>query len=148
MAAASLVPVPVVTVVSVQHGRPLWRIPVTPGTVVDLEYTNSLYRAPTTERFVVTGGLLRLVEISSTSEAVLEYLALDPPYVRRDGRIVAHRPGPLFAELTIRIGQTGQQRLTVAGRQLPLYQVGVGEAVRVRVDRIPRLRALAGGIAR
>ncbi|MDQ7858498.1 MAG: hypothetical protein QN174_03140 [Armatimonadota bacterium] len=126
-----------------ESAQPLWRIPARPGTVVDLDYTNSIYRAPVTERFVVTGALLRLVEVSTTSEAVLHYLALDPPYRRRGDRLVVERPGPMFAELTIRIGQAGRQRLVVDGRTVPIHEVGVGEAVRVTVTRIPRLRALA-----
>jgi hypothetical protein len=139
-AAAWLVwPVQVLRIVHVETRRLAWRVPVHNGTLIDLEYTNSLFLAPTTERFVVLNGLLRLTEISSTSQAVLEYLALEPPYERRGDRVVAKRPGLFFEELPIRIGQTGQQRLVVDGRQIPLYQVGTGEAVRVRIDNAPRL---------
>jgi hypothetical protein len=141
-AAFLFVPVPVLTVASPETGAVLWRVPVAAGERVDLNYTNSLYNAPTTERFVVTGGLLRLTEVSSTRQAVLEYLALDPPYEHRNGRLVSKRPGPLFPELTIRIGQTGRQRLAVGGRELPLYQAGTGEALLVRVARAPRLLVL------
>jgi hypothetical protein len=138
-----LLPIPVVQVTSADPVRTLWRVPARPGAVVDLDYTNSIYNAATTERFVITGGLLRLIEVSSASEAVLQYLALEPPYERRDGRLVSRRPGPMFAELTIRIGRIGRQRLTVDGRPIPLYEVGVGEAVRVTIARVPRLRVLA-----
>lgn len=144
-AVSLLLPVPVVVVTATASGRPLWHAPTRPGAVVDLEYTNSIYRAPVTERFVITGALLRLAEVTTTSEAVLHYLAIEPPYARRGDRLVAKRPGPMFAELTIRIGQTGRQRLVVDGRTIPIYEVGVGEAVRVTVTRVPRLRALARG---
>lgn len=142
-AAYALLPVPVLLVTAPDDPQPLWRVVMREGATVDLNYTNSLFNASTTERFVVTGNFLRLVEINSTQRAVLEYLALDPPYETRDGRVVSKRRGPLFAELTIRIGQTGQQSLVIDGRELPLYQVGTGEAVRVAVTRVPRLRLLA-----
>jgi hypothetical protein len=123
-------------------GALLWQVTLAGGAEVRLDYINSLFNAPTTERFVVAGGLLRLTEISSTSQAVLEHLVLEPPYEERDGRFISRRQGPMFEDLTIRIGQTGQQRLVVGRRELPLYQLGVGEAVRVSVTRMPRLVAL------
>lgn len=133
------------TVLDVRHdvtGRLLWRVPVRAGSTVDLDYTNSLFNAPTTDRFVVNGGSLRLVEVSSTREAVLEHAGLAGPHKVRGGRFVAERPGPVLAELTIRIGQTGQQRLVVDGRDVPLYRAGVGEALHIRVVRIPRALTL------
>lgn len=144
MAAAALLLTPV-TVLQVTHdgtGRLLWRVPVGGGSRIDLNYTNSLFNAPTTDRFVIEGGALRLVEINSTKEAVLEHAGLAGPYETRAGRFAARRPGPTLTELTIRIGQTGQQRLVVAGREIPLYRIGVGEAVRVSVSRIPRALVL------
>lgn len=122
--------------------RLLWRVPAREGSTVDLDYTNSLFNAPTTDRFVVQRTALRLVEISSTKEAVLEHAGLSGPHKVRDGRFVAERPGPVLAELTIRIGQTGQQRLVVDGRDVPLYRIGVGEALHIRVARIPRVLTL------
>lgn len=141
-AAALLVPVPVLRVTDAATGALLWQVTAAGGTEVRLEYINSLFDAPTTERFVVTGGLLRLTEISSTSQAVLEYLVLEPPYEERDGRFISRRQGPMFEDLTIRIGQTGRQRLVVGRHELPLYQLGVGEAARVRVTQMPRLVTL------
>lgn len=127
-----------------ESGEVLWRTVVWNGARVDLNYTNSLFDAPTTERFVVTGGLFRLEEISTTKQAVFEYLVLEPPYETRGDRLVSKRRGPMFDELTIRIGQAGQQRLVVGGRELPLYRVGTGEAVRVRIVQTPRLLTLIG----
>jgi hypothetical protein len=119
--------------------RLLWRVPAREGSTVDLDYTNSLFNAPATDRFVIQGSALRLVEISSTKEAVLEHAGLAGPHKVRGGRFVAERPGPVLAELTIRIGQTGQQRLVVDGRNVPLYRTGVGEALHIRVARTRRL---------
>jgi hypothetical protein len=135
-----------VTVLDVTHdatGRRLWRVPVGIGARIDLHYTNSLFNAPTTDRFVVEDRMLRLVEINSTREAVLLHAGLEGPYEQRAGRFAATRPGPAVAELTIRIGQTGQQRLDVNGRELPLYRIGTGEAARVRLSRVPRALILA-----
>jgi hypothetical protein len=138
-----IMPVQALRVRHAADGRILWRVRVHNGSLVDLNYTNSIYNAATTERFSVYNGHLRPLETSSDKQAVLEYLALDPPYERRGGRVVAKGRNILFAELPIRIGQTGQQRLEVAGRVIPLYEVGTGESVRVAVARVPRLIDLA-----
>ncbi|MGH2373110.1 MAG: hypothetical protein ACREJ4_02950 [Candidatus Methylomirabilaceae bacterium] len=137
------------TVLDITHdgtGRLLWRVPVRERFRVDLDYTNSLFYAPATDRFVVEDLRLRLVEISSTREAVLLHAGLEGPFEKRAGRFVAKRPGPVLAELTIRIGQIGKQRLVVGGRRIPIWQVGVGEAVRLRLSRVPRVLALIGGL--
>ncbi len=136
------------TVLDITHdgtGRLLWRVPVRERFRVDIDYTNSLFYAPATDRFVVEGLRLRLVEINSTREAVLLHAGLEGPFERRTDRFVAKRPGPTLAELTIRIGQIGKQRLVVGGRRIPIWQVGVGEAVRLRLSRVPRVLALIGG---
>jgi len=122
--------------------RLLWRVPVRAGSTVDLDYINSLFNAPTTDRFTIDGGRLRLIEISTTKEAVLEHAGLAGPHKVRAERFVAERPGPVLEELTIRIGQTGQQRLVVDGQDVPLYRVGVGEALHIRVARVPRALVL------
>lgn len=135
------------TVLDITHGdtgRLLWRVPVRERLRVDLDYTNSLFYAPTTDRFVVEDMRLRLVEISSTREAVLLHAGLSGPFEKRADRFVAKRPGPVLAELTIRIGQTGKQRLVVGGRRIPIWRVGVGEAVRLQLSRVPRVLALIG----
>lgn len=144
-AAAALLSAPV-RVLQVRHegsGRVLWRVPVHTGSTVELHYTNSIYNAPTTERFAVLGETLRLVEVSTTREAVLEYMRIESPYERRDGRFVARVEGPTLVTFTTRIGQTGQQRLAVNGAEIPLYRIGVGEAATVALARLPRLLILA-----
>ncbi|MGQ0548226.1 MAG: hypothetical protein ACT4PY_00945 [Armatimonadota bacterium] len=139
-----LAPFPVLDIRHDDTGRLLWRVPVRDRLRVDLDYTNSLFYAPSTDRFVVDGLRLRLVEISSTREAVLLHAGLGGPFEKRADRFVAKRPGPVLAELTIRIGQTGRQRLVVGGHRIPIWRVGVGEAVRLRVARVPRVLALIG----
>lgn len=139
VAALSVFPVAAVDVRHAGTGRLLWRVPVEPRSQIKLEYTHSLYNAPTAERFEPAARGLRLVEVSSTSEAVLEHLRLSPPYERRDGWIVARPDGSIHPRLTLRIGQTGQQKLRVDGRELPLYQAGTGEAVEIALQRLPRV---------
>jgi len=127
-------------VLEVRHegtGRLLWRVRISTGATVDLHYTNSIYNAATSERFTVQGESLRLVEVSSTREAVLEYMRLESPYETRDGRFVARVGGPTLATFTTRIGQTGQQRLVVEGTEIPLYRIGTGEAATVTITRAP-----------
>jgi len=144
-AAAALLSAPI-RVLEITHestGRLLWRVPVRSGATVDLHYTNSIYNAATTERFTVDGESLRLVEVSSTREAVLEYLRLDSPYHVRDGRFVVSTSGPSLSTFTTRIGQTGQQRLVVQGLEIPLYRIGTGEAAKVMLTRTPRVITLA-----
>jgi len=138
-AAAALLSAPI-RVLEITHestGRLLWRVPVRSGATVDLHYTNSIYNAPTSERFTVHGESLRLVEVSSTKEAVLEYMRLESSYERREGWYVARVGGPTLATFTTRIGQTGQQRLVVQGLEIPLYRIGTGEAATVTITRTP-----------
>ncbi len=137
-----LVPVGLLSVTHEGTGRLLWRVLVGNGSQVDVRYTNSRYNAPTIHRYIVTDGLLRLVEISSTSESVLEFLVLERPYELRGGQFVSKRHGPSFEELTVRIGEPEQQTLVVNGREIPLYRVGVGETVRVTMSRMPRVLTL------
>lgn len=128
----------VLDVTHVETGRLLWRVAVRDGSLVDLSYTNSIFNAPTTERFAVEGRSLRLTEVLTTSEAVFEYLRVDPPYEQRVGLLVARIRGPAIEALTTRIGQTGQQRLTVDGVEFPLFRIGVGEAARLTLRQVPR----------
>ncbi|HEY3247937.1 MAG TPA: hypothetical protein VGK88_06585 [bacterium] len=117
----------------------MWRVPVGVGTPVVLVYTNSIYRAPTEERLLVTATGFELVEVRSTSEAVLHYNALSPPYARQGGYIAARTRIALPPVLPMRIGQTGRQRLIVAGRLVPLFAAGVGTRVTVELAHMPLL---------
>jgi hypothetical protein len=139
IAAAVAFPITALDVRHADTGRLLWRVPVEPWSQIQLEYTHSLYNAPTAERFEPAARGLRLVEVSSTKEAVLEHLRLSPPYEPRGDRLVARADDRIHPRLTLRIGQAGQQRLLVDGRELPLYRVGTGEAVEMALLRVPRV---------
>ncbi|MGH2348988.1 MAG: hypothetical protein ACRDFT_05920, partial [bacterium] len=107
------------------------------GTPLVLANTNSIYNAPPEERLIVTAGGLRLTEVRSTSEAVLQYNALPPPYARRGAYLAATAHVELPALLPLRIGQTGRQSLIVGDRTLPLFTAGTGTRVTVEIRRLP-----------
>jgi hypothetical protein len=123
-------------VVTAEDGHVMWRVPVRLGTPLVLAYTNSIYRAPTEELLVVTSDGFRLTEVRSTSEAVLQYNALHPPYSRRGAYVAAATHAELPGLLPLRIGQTGRQRLIVDGRTLPLFTAGTGTRVTLEIKRL------------
>ncbi len=130
-----------VLLVSDEDGRVRWQVPAGEGTAVVLQYTNSIYLAPTWERFVVRGGRLHLVEVSTTREAVLEYHRLAPPYRVEDGRLVAAVSGVTLDGYTLRVGSLGRPVLQVGSRVLPLHTAGVGTALHIALRRVPRFGA-------
>lgn len=128
-----------------ETGAVRWRVLVAEGTPVVLQYTNSIYLAPTWERFVVRGGRLYLLDVSSTREAVLEYNRLAPPYRREGPRVTAPVSGLVLDLLPLRIGERGRPVLQVGRTVLPLYEAGVGAGLRVAIRREPRLLRWLGG---
>ena len=122
-------------IVTAEDGHVLWRVPVGLGTPVVLAYTNSIYRAPTEERLLVTAAGFVLTEVRSTSEAVLSYNALPPPYTRQGTFVAATTHVSLPAQLAMRIGRTGRQRLIIGGRTVPLFAAGIGAGVTVEIAR-------------
>jgi hypothetical protein len=126
-------------VITREDGHVMWRVPVSSGTPLVLAYTNSIYQAPTEELLIVTPDGFRLTEVRSTSEAVLQYNALPPPYARRGLFLTALAQADLPARLPLRIGQTGRQRLLVGGQTLPLFAAGTGRRVTLEIKRLPPL---------
>lgn len=121
-----------VLTVTRDDGQRLWSLPVWPGDQVVLAYTNSIYLAATEERLTLTAGGFDLTEVRSTSEAVLYYNGLEGPFSRQ-GAFYSASVSRHLAELVLRIGRTGRQRLMVASRELPLYTAGEGTRLRVQV---------------
>jgi hypothetical protein len=126
-------------VVADDSGSTLWRLPVAEGSVVVLRYTNSLYLAPVRERFDVRGRQLHLIEVGSTSEAVLEYNRHPGPYRQSGAWLIAPVSGVTLNVLPLRVGERGRPTLEVDGVTLPLYRAGVGTGLRTSVQRAPRV---------
>lgn len=137
-----------ILLVADETGATLWRVPVAEGSAVVLRYTNSLYLAPVWERFEVRGGRLHLLEVSSTSEAVLDYNRLAPPYRRHGPRLAAAVSGVTLDVLPLRVGARGRPTLQVGDVTLPLYEAGVGTGLRVFVRRESRFLTWAAGLSR
>ncbi len=131
-------------VVTDATGAARWRAPTAEGATVTLQYTNSIYLAPTWERFIVRQSRLQLLDVSSASEAVLEYNRLAPPYRVEGGRVVASVSGVVLDEFTLRIGARGRPTLQVGARTLPLYEAGEGEELHIAVRRAPRFLVWLG----
>ncbi len=134
-----------VLVVADEDGAALWRRPATEGSVVVLRYTNSLYLAPVQERFEVRGGRLQLIQVASTSEAVLEYNRHPGPYRRSGAWLIASVSGVTLDVLALRVGERGRPTLEVDGATLPLYQAGSGTGLRISVRREARLLSWSAG---
>jgi len=132
-------------VVADEFGAALWRRPAAEGSVVVLRYTNSIYLAPVYERFEVRAGGLRLIEVGSTSEAVLEYNRHPGPYRRSGAWLIAPISGVTLDVLALRVGERGQPTLEVDGATLPLYQAGTGTGLRISVRRGARLLSWSAG---
>ncbi|MGH7754566.1 MAG: hypothetical protein ACREN5_17305 [Gemmatimonadales bacterium] len=135
-------------IVADERGVALWRLTVAEGSVVMLQYTNSLYLAPVYERFTVRAGRLALIEVGSTSEAVLEYNRHPGPYRGSGAWLIASISGVTLDVLALRVGERGRPTLEVDGAALPLYQAGTGTGLRISVRReAPLLGWIAGAPA-
>jgi hypothetical protein len=88
-----------------------------------LSYRHSVYGAPAVEQFVVgPGDTFRLVGISSPSEAVLDYYALDGSRRRDgDGWRLDVAGGPGMDSLPVIATALGERTLVAGGLRLPLF---------------------------
>ena len=86
-----------------------------------LEYRHSYYRVAARESFAADSSGVRMIEVASPSEAVLDYYEL-PGSKRRDGwmRLTPARPQH-FARLPVIATAVGRRTLEVDGRRYPLY---------------------------
>jgi hypothetical protein len=86
-----------------------------------IEYRHSYYRVPARESFTADGSGFRMVEVASSSEAVLDYYELAGTK-RRGGwmRLIPSRPRH-FERLPLIATPTGRRTLEVGGRRYPLY---------------------------
>ena len=108
-----------------------------PGTGrFEIEYVHSYYEVPATEHFVAwPDGSFELVEVSSPSEAVLDYYELEG---RKEAggdlsRLTPDEPRR-FDKLPLIGTEKGERTLVVSGERFPLYEEGLPRHVTIRVQ--------------
>ncbi len=118
-----------------------WRLALPGGGGFALTSHHSRYDQPYTERFAAEGeGRIRLLEVSSPSAAVREYLGLTGPGERQPA-------SRLLPELVVRVAAGEAQELEVGRRRASLLRYGDhGDRLVLRAVRRPLLaRLLPGG---
>lgn len=103
----------------------------------EIEYVHSYYNAPATEHFVAAGdGSFEMAEVSSSSEAVLDYYEIQGRKEKADNakiRLVPDEPQG-FDTLPLIGTEKGQRTLVVSGERSPLYAEGGPRHVSVQVE--------------
>jgi hypothetical protein len=131
-------------------GKVLSRYPLPDSGDFEIEYAHSYYGVSAVERFSADPrGGFGLVEISSPSEAVLDYYELEGRKAA-DGEWIRLVPKETrrFEELPLIGTATGQKTLVVSGEPLPLYAGDdpVHLTIRVEEDSFPtELREVLSG---
>lgn len=102
----------------------------------EVEYVHSYYEVPATEHFVAEeDGSFELVEISSSSEAVLDYYELEGrKEAGEDLFSLAPYSPQRFDELPLIGTEKGQRTLIVSGERFPLYEESAPRHVTIRVE--------------
>jgi hypothetical protein len=113
-----------------------------------IEYTHSYYDAPATEHFVAKrDGSFELVEISSPSEAVLDYYELEG---RKEAEGELFRLAPYeprsFETLPLIGTEKGRRTLVVSNERFPLYDGDVPRHVTIRVEEDTLLTEVRGSL--
>ena len=87
---------------------------------------HSYYQAPAAEHFVAEkDGTFELFEVSSPSEAVLDYYELEGRKEKRDDLLRLVPGGPQrFETLPLIATEKGRRTLVVSGERIPLYEEG------------------------
>lgn len=102
----------------------------------EIEYVHSYYEAPAAEHFVVENDdSFDLVEVSSPSEAVLDYYELEGRKEAADGllRLVPDEP-QRYETLPLIGTEKGERTLVVANKRTPLYEEGGPQHVTIRTE--------------
>ncbi len=124
-------------VVRGEDGRPMTREGLPDSGRFEIEYVHSYYRTPTVERFVADReGSFRLVGISSTSDAVLDYYAV-PGRKSTDGLWSSLRldQEQSFEELPLIGTAKGRKTLVVSGERSPLFRESGSVHLTLRVEK-------------
>jgi len=101
-----------------------------------IEYVHSYYEVPATEHFVAEEDRsFELVEISSPSEAVLDYYELEGQKEAGDDLFsLAPEEHQRFDELPLIGTEKGERTLVVSGERLPLYEEDGPRHITIRVE--------------
>jgi hypothetical protein len=104
-----------------RDGRTVAELPASRGFA--LAYRHSYYRQPALERFRIDKGGFRLVEISSPSEAVLDYYDVEGTRARHNGWWTLRLARPAhFERMPLAATAVGRRTLVAAGKRVPLYR--------------------------
>lgn len=117
-------------------GRKVVRAPLPDSGLFRIEYVHSYYEAPATEHFVAErDGSFELVEVSSPSEAVLDYYEIEGRAETGGDllRLVADKPQE-FDTLPLIGTEKGRRTLVVSNERFPLYDGSVPRHVTIRVE--------------
>lgn len=128
-------------VVTSEEGRVAVALPLGPDRRFALTYRHSVYGVEAAEWFVADcDGRLRMVAVSSPSEAVLDYYAIEGRRDRHGGgwRLRPHQPAA-HDELPLMATAHGQRTLLANDHRVPLWDAS-GESLRLRL-RIGPLRS-------
>jgi hypothetical protein len=101
-----------------------------------VEYVHSYYEVPAAEHFVAEeDGRFELVEISSPSEAILDYYELEGRK-EASGDLFSLAPdnSQRFDELPLIGTEKGERTLVVSGERFPLYEEDGPRHITIRVE--------------
>jgi len=118
-------------------GAEVYRSPLPGSGEFGIEYVHSYYEVLATEHFVaVRDGSFELVEVSSPSEAVLDYYEIEGRK-SADGEwisLISDEPSR-FEKLPLIGTEKGRRTLVISGERLPLYKAGGPRHVIIWVER-------------
>jgi hypothetical protein len=135
----ALSPTSVLEVLDGQRGFALVRLPIAPGQAFTLSYTHSMYGAQVQEVFRFEPGQGSVLEQVVSSPAALEYYGLTQATPLPGGMARASGLSRPLGEVRVRVEGIGRPHLIYDGREIALEGlVAQGQAVRVRVARVPR----------
>jgi hypothetical protein len=123
-------------VVREADGRTMVRAALPDSGRFRVEYMHSYYKVPAVEHFVAEEyGSFELVEVSSSSEAVLDYYELEGHKETGDDllRLVLDEP-QRFEALPLIGTEKGRRTLDVSNERLPLYAEGRPQHLVIRVE--------------
>jgi hypothetical protein len=117
-------------------GRTIVRAALPDSGLFGIEYVHSYYEVPATEHFVAEeDGSFELVEISSPSEAVLDYYQLEGRKEDREDLFSLAPDSPQrFDKLPLIGTEKGERILVVSGERFPLYEENGPRHITIRVE--------------